>query len=73
MERPFRVAFPPFGCWHVLPAWRVSNAARGGETLVSTLLKGLTESAGDIDFEAGRETERKGLGGRRRLFMVERT
>jgi hypothetical protein len=37
---------------------------------VSSLLKELTESAGDIEFGEGREVELKGLAGRHRVFQV---
>jgi hypothetical protein len=37
---------------------------------VSSLLKELTESAGDIQFGDGREVELKGLAGSHRVFEV---
>jgi class 3 adenylate cyclase len=55
---------------HVVLASRIADEARGGEILVSSLLKELTETAGDIDFGAGREVELKGLSGRQRMYAV---
>ena len=55
---------------HVNLAARVAGQAQGGEILVSSLLKELTESAGEFAFGAGREVELKGLKGKRRLFEV---
>ena len=47
----------------------VSRGHRSG-TLVSSLLKELSESAGDIEFGEGREVELKGLAGSHRLHEV---
>ncbi len=55
---------------NVILAARIAGQARGGEILVSSLLKELTESAGDIAFGEGREVELKGLSGSHRLFEV---
>ncbi len=55
---------------NVILAARIASRARGGEILVSPLLKDLTESGGDISFDAGRDVNLKGLAGRRRLFGV---
>ncbi len=55
---------------NVILAARIANEARGGEILVSSLLKELTESAGDIAFGEGREVELKGLTGLHRVFEV---
>jgi class 3 adenylate cyclase/ketosteroid isomerase-like protein len=55
---------------HVILASRVANEAQGGQILVSSLLKELTESAGDIQFGEGREVELKGLAGSHRVFAV---
>lgn len=55
----------------VILASRIANQARGGEILVSSLLKELTESAGDIRFGEVQEVELKGLAGRHRLYPVE--
>ena len=53
----------------VTQAARIANEANGGETLVSALLKELTEAGGDISFSEGREVELKGLG-TQRVFGV---
>jgi hypothetical protein len=55
---------------NVILAARIAAQARGGEILVSSLLKELTESAGDIGFGEGREVKLKGLAGRHRVFEV---
>jgi class 3 adenylate cyclase/ketosteroid isomerase-like protein len=55
---------------HVILASRIANQAHGGQILVSSLLKELTESAGDIRFGAEREVELKGLAGAHRAFEV---
>ena len=55
---------------HVNLAARIAGQAQGGEILVASLLKELTESAGDIAFGEGREVELKGLAGTHRLFEV---
>ncbi len=56
---------------NVILAARIANQARGGEILVSSLLKELTESAGDMKFVEGREVELKGLAGVNRVYQVE--
>jgi len=55
---------------HVILASRIAGKARGGEILVSALLKELTESSGDIRFGAPRDVELKGLSGTHRLHEV---
>ncbi len=55
---------------NVILAARIAGQAQGGEILVSSLLKELTESAGDIEFGEGREVELKGLAGQHRVFEV---
>jgi class 3 adenylate cyclase len=55
---------------NVILAARIAGQAGGGEILVSSLLKELTESAGDIAFGEGREVELKGLAGQHRVFEV---
>ena len=55
---------------NVILAARIASQAQGGEILVSSLLKELTESGGDIAFGEGREMELKGLSGQHRLFEV---
>jgi len=54
----------------VVLASRVAAAASGGEILVSALLRELTESAGDIRFDEGREVVLKGLTGTHRVYPV---
>jgi class 3 adenylate cyclase len=55
---------------HVVLASRIADQAQGGEILVSSLLKELTESAGDIRFGEGRDVKLKGLKGKQRIFGV---
>jgi class 3 adenylate cyclase/ketosteroid isomerase-like protein len=55
---------------HVILASRIANQARGGEILVSSLLKELTESMGDIPFGPPRDVELKGLAGGYRVHEV---
>jgi class 3 adenylate cyclase/ketosteroid isomerase-like protein len=55
---------------NVILAARIADKAKGGQILVSSLLKELTESAGDIAFGDGREVELKGLAGSHRLHEV---
>ncbi len=55
---------------NVILAARIAGQAQGGEILVSSLLKELTESAGDIAFGEGREVELKGLSGQHHVFEV---
>ncbi len=47
----------------VILAARIAGQAKGGEILVSSLLKELAESGGDIRFGPRREIELKGLEG----------
>lgn len=55
---------------HVILASRIAGKARGGEILVSSLLRELTESGGEIRFGEAREAELKGLSGTHSLFEV---
>jgi class 3 adenylate cyclase len=55
---------------NVILASRVAGQAKGGEIMVSSLLKDLTESSGDIEFGVAREVELKGLTGTQRVFEV---
>ncbi|MEE8369234.1 MAG: adenylate/guanylate cyclase domain-containing protein, partial [Dehalococcoidia bacterium] len=55
---------------NVILAARIAGQAGGGEILVSSLLKELTESGGDIAFGDGREVELKGLSGQHHVFEV---
>ncbi len=54
---------------NVALAARVAGAARGGEILVSSLVKELADT-GEIAFGPAREVELKGLSGRRRVHEV---
>jgi class 3 adenylate cyclase len=55
---------------NVILAARIAGQAQGGKILVSSLLKELTESGGDIAFGDGREVELKGLSGQHHVFEV---
>jgi len=55
---------------HVILASRIAGKARGGEILVSSLLRDLTESGGDIRFGGTREVELKGLSGKHSVYAV---
>ena len=48
---------------HVIVAARIANLADGGEILVSTLVKDLVSSRGDIEFDDSRTVELKGIDG----------
>jgi len=56
---------------HVILASRIAGKARGGEILVSSLLRDLTESAGDIAFGEARDVKLKGLSGDYRVYDVQ--
>jgi class 3 adenylate cyclase/tetratricopeptide (TPR) repeat protein len=56
---------------NVILAARIAAEADGGEVLVSSLLKELAESSGDIAFGEAREVTLKGLSGSYRLHAVE--
>lgn len=55
---------------NVIMAARIAAAAEGDEILVSSLLKQLTDSAGDIQFGEGRDVSLKGLSGVQRVHAV---
>jgi class 3 adenylate cyclase len=55
---------------HVNLAARIAGQAQGGEILVSSLLKELTASGGDIAFGDGREVALKGLSGEHVVYAV---
>jgi class 3 adenylate cyclase len=59
-----------FGRTVVLAA-RIGAVARGGETVVSSLLRELTASTGEFAFDNGRDVELKGLAGTHRVYAVE--
>jgi class 3 adenylate cyclase len=51
-------------------AARITDQARGGEILASSVVKELTESAGDLRFESKRELELDGLTGTYTVYKV---
>jgi class 3 adenylate cyclase len=55
---------------NVVLAARIADAARGGEILASSVVKELTESAGDVRFADGRDVELKGVEGTFRVYNV---
>jgi class 3 adenylate cyclase len=55
---------------NVALAARIADQARGGEVLASSVVKQLTESAGDIHFENEREIELHGLTGPHTVYRV---
>ena len=55
---------------NVAVAARIADQARGGEILASSVVKQLTESAGDVSFEEGREVELAGLAGNHTVYKV---
>jgi class 3 adenylate cyclase len=55
---------------NVVLAARIADEARGGEILASSVVKQLTESAGDVHFESRRDVELAGLGGTHTLYKV---
>ena len=55
---------------NVILAYRITEQAKGGQILVSSLLKELTQSAGDIRFGEARQVPLKGLDGTHWLYSV---
>jgi class 3 adenylate cyclase len=55
---------------NVVLAARIADRARGGEILASSVVKQLTESAGDLRFENERELELDGLAGTHTVYRV---
>ncbi|MDQ3106200.1 MAG: adenylate/guanylate cyclase domain-containing protein, partial [Actinomycetota bacterium] len=51
-------------------ASRIATAARGGEILVSALLKELCASSGEFDFDQGQEIDLKGISQPHKVFSV---
>ncbi|MCI0850085.1 MAG: hypothetical protein J4N26_03900, partial [Chloroflexi bacterium] len=51
-------------------AARIAGQASGGEILVSSLLKELTQAGGDIEFGEPQDVKMKGLSGTQRVFAV---
>jgi class 3 adenylate cyclase len=55
---------------NVVLAARITDQAHGGEILASSVVKHLTESAGDIRFDNGREVELDGVAGTQTVYRV---
>jgi class 3 adenylate cyclase len=55
---------------NVVVAARIAALARGGEILASSVVKALTESAGDLTFSDPREVELAGLAGTHVVYRV---
>jgi class 3 adenylate cyclase len=55
---------------NVILAARIGAQANGDEILVSSLLKQLVESTGELSFDGGRQVELKGLKGAYEVFAV---
>jgi len=55
---------------NVVVAARIADEANGGEILASSVVKQLTESAGDVGFEDAREVELAGLSGTHAVYKV---
>jgi class 3 adenylate cyclase len=55
---------------NVVLAARIADKARGGEILASSVVKQLTESAGDLRFDNERELELNGLAGTHTVYKV---
>jgi len=55
---------------NVVVAARIADQARGGEIVASSLVKQLTESAGDVGFVDEREVALPGLAGTHRVYTV---
>jgi eukaryotic-like serine/threonine-protein kinase len=55
---------------NIVLAARIADQAGGGEILASSVVKELTESAGDLRFEKERELELDGLAGRHTVYRV---
>jgi serine/threonine protein kinase/class 3 adenylate cyclase len=55
---------------NVTLAFRIAALGAGGQVLVSSVLKELTQSTGAFDFDNGREVELKGLSGKHPVYEV---
>lgn len=55
---------------NVVVASRIADRARGGQILVSSLLRSLTESSGDFEFDEGTEVELPDVPGTFRVYEV---
>lgn len=56
---------------HVILAARIANEARGGEIVVSSLVRQIVEAHGDLEFGDERAVTLKGLTGTHAIFPVE--
>ena len=56
---------------NVILAARIAGQAHGGQVLVSSLLKELTDSSGEFSFNAGNDVVLKGLSGTHRVYEVD--
>lgn len=56
---------------NVITAVRIADAAKPDEVLVSGLTRDLTDAAGDLAFDDGREATLKGLARRARVFAAD--
>jgi class 3 adenylate cyclase len=54
----------------VILAARIAQQARGGEILVSSVLKELCDLSGEYQFKDGRDVHLKGLSETRRVYSV---
>lgn len=55
---------------NVVLAARIADQARGGEVLVSSVVKQLTESSGDLRFDGERHVELDGLAGKHTVYRI---
>ncbi len=55
----------------VILASRIADQARGGEILVSSVLRELTSPTGDLRFRSRRDVQLKGLSETQSLYPVE--
>jgi class 3 adenylate cyclase len=55
---------------NVVLAARIADEARGGEVLVSSVVKQLTESSGDLRFDGERQVELDGLAGSHTVYRI---
>lgn len=56
---------------NVILAARIAAQAQGGEILASSIVKELTDSAGDLGFDGGRDVELKGLSRPYKVHVVD--
>ena len=54
----------------VILAARIAAQAQGGEILISSVIRELTQSAGDLRFGTPRDADLKGIVERQRLYDV---